>query len=342
MDTPCPYFLVWGCVQYTASMALVDEITLKARAGNGGDGVVRWLHLKGKEFGGPSGGNGGKGGDIILRGVRDLNILMRYRGAPTFRAEGGEHGAKNEMEGKNGSDTYIDVPIGSRVVETVSGNVWEILSEGEEVVALRGGRGGMGNAHFKSSTNQYPDSATRGEKGESGTLAVELQLIADVGLVGLPNAGKSSILNVFTKTHAKVAAYPFTTLEPNLGVIDGYTMADIPGLIEGASEGKGLGDKFLRHIKRTKALLHCVSAEHEDAAEAYRTVRGELSRYDESLLTKPEIIFLTKADEVSEESIPEKIRSLQAFAKTVVPVSILDDKLLEAAQKELVAFLQNI
>lgn len=322
-------------------MSFVDEITLKAKAGKGGDGVVRWLHTKGKEFGGPSGGNGGKGGDVIIRGTRDLNILRRYQGRSGFRAERGEDGFRNDMEGKNGVNVVIELPVGSRVVDQASGTAWELFEEGEEHIVFRGGRGGLGNAHFKSSTNQYPEQSTKGGAGEEGTLFVEVRLIADAGLIGLPNAGKSSLLNAFTKKNVKVAPYAFTTLEPSLGVLYGYVLADIPGLIEGASEGKGLGHAFLRHIRRTRVLVHCVSAEHDDVTKAYETIRAELSRYDETLSKKPEIVFLTKVDEVNETEREEKIAVLQTHAQTVIPVSILDDVLLKNAQGRLVRFLEE-
>lgn len=322
-------------------MSFVDEITLRAQAGKGGDGVVRWLHLKGKEFGGPSGGNGGKGGDVVVRGVRDLNILARYRGRPHFDAERGEDGFRNEMEGKNGKDEVIDLPVGSRIVNKETGASWEVLQEGEEIVILKGGKGGLGNAHFKSSVNQYPERTTKGAPGESGTFYVEVQLIADVGLVGQPNAGKSSLLNVLTNKQTKVASYAFTTLEPSLGVMFGYVIADIPGLIEGASEGRGLGHAFLRHIKRTRVLVHCVSAEHPDVVSVYTSIREELSRYDETLTNKPEMIFLTKVDEVSSEERAEKEAELKKQNPHVVPVSILDDVLLKDARDTLVRFLEN-
>lgn len=323
-------------------MAFVDEITLKARAGKGGDGVVRWLHTKGKEFGGPSGGNGGKGGDVIIRGVRDLNILMRYRGAPEFKAEQGEDGAKNDMEGKNGEDVYIDVPIGSRVVHVETGAECDLVEEGEEHVVFKGGRGGLGNAHFKSSTNQYPEQHTKGEPPEWGTLHVEVRLIADAGFVGFPNAGKSSLLNAFTNKKEKVAAYAFTTLEPSLGVLYGYVLADIPGLIEGASTGKGLGHAFLRHIRRTRVLVHCVSCEHEDVVNAYTAIRKELAEYDSELSEKPEIVFLTKVDECDPREAAQKRELLEQHTKTtVVPVSILDDTLLKEAQDTLIRFLET-
>ena len=220
-------------------MAFVDEITISAKAGDGGDGVVRWLHLKGKEFGGPSGGNGGRGGDVNIRGVRDLNILGRYRGQSKFKAKNGNDGSNTEMNGKEGDAITIDVPIGSRVVNVDTKQEWEVLAE-EEITILKGGRGGVGNARFKSSINQYPTESTPGDAGEEGTFYIEVRLIADVGIVGLPNAGKSSLLNTLTKANAKVGSYQFTTLEPNLGVFHSYVLADIPGLIEGASEGKGL------------------------------------------------------------------------------------------------------
>ena len=322
-------------------MSFVDEITLKATAGKGGDGVVRWLHTREKALGGPSGGNGGRGGDVILRGIRDLNILMRYRGNSQFKAEHGEAGFRNEMEGKNGEPVYIDVPVGSHVTHIESGNEWDILSEDEEHIVFRGGKGGLGNAHFKSSTNQYSERVTLGEVGESGTLHVEVRLIADVGLVGFPNAGKSSLLNALTRKNVKVAAYAFTTLEPSLGVLFGYVIADIPGLIEGASKGKGLGHAFLKHIQRTRVLLHCISVEHEDVCGAYDAIRTELSQYDVQLLKKPEIVFLTKSDEASPEEVQEKINQLKERSSHVVPVSVLDDAILKEAQDTLVHFLES-
>lgn len=321
-------------------MAFVDEIVLKAESGKGGNGVVRWLHLRGKEFGGPSGGNGGRGGDVIIRGVRDFNILMRYRGRSAFKAENGHDGSKNDMEGKNGEHAYIDLPLGSRVTDQGTGRVWELMEEGEEHVVFSGGKGGLGNAHFKSSTNQYPDKATSGLPPEKGSLHVEIQLIADAGFIGLPNAGKSSLLQIFTKKNVKVAPYAFTTLEPSLGALYGFILADIPGLIEGAAEGKGLGHKFLRHIRRTKILIHCVSSENEDVLKTYNTVRRELSHYDEELLKKPELIFLTKVDEISEEEIKEKLFSLETTGNHIVPVSILDDTRIKEAQEKLVQFLE--
>jgi len=321
-------------------MAFIDEITVTAKAGRGGDGVVRWLHLKGKEFGGPSGGDGGNGGNVVLRATHDLNVLYRYRGAPQFKAESGEHGSGKEMYGKNGKSVYIDVPIGSKITIQETGDEFELLEADEEIVVLKGGQGGRGNVHFKSSTNQHPDQATEGKPGEEGTLHIEIQLIADVGIIGVPNAGKSSLLNILTSARSKVGAYPFTTLEPSLGVFHTYILADIPGLIEGASEGKGLGYKFLRHIRRTKVILHCISAEEENPSRIYEKVKNELVKYDKALGEKPEIIFLTKKDMVSDEEFLEKQKELEAFAK-VVPFSILDDALVKNGGDALTDFLRK-
>ncbi len=320
-------------------MAFIDEIILVARAGNGGNGVVRFLHEKGKEFGGPAGGDGGNGGNIIFRGVRDIQVLSKYRGHGAFRATKGADGGNKEMAGKNGEDHIIDVPIGAVVTRKSTRESFEVLEEGQEVIALKGGRGGMGNAHFKSSTNQYPDQAVPGQIGEEGSFRVELRIIADVGLIGLPNAGKSSLLNAFTKANAKVGAYAFTTLEPSLGVFYGYIMADIPGLIEGAAEGRGLGHNFLRHVSRTKLLIHCVASDSEDPLKDYDTVRKEITEYSEELSRKPEIVFLTKTDLLSGEAV-QKLKGIfieKGF--TVVPVSIIDDQLLKEAGDSLSRFL---
>lgn len=321
-------------------MAFVDEITISAKAGKGGDGVVRFLHLKGKEKGGPAGGNGGAGGDVMLKAIRDMNVLFRYRGAPTFSAEDGQAGMSKDMEGKNGKPVVITVPVGSRVTVTETGQQYELTGEGDEVTVLHGGRGGLGNAHFKSSTNQYPEEWTPGTPGEEGTLYVEVALIADVGLVGLPNAGKSSLLNTLTKAKSTIGAYPFTTLEPHLGVFHTYIIADIPGLIEGASEGKGLGHKFLRHVERTKVLLHCVSAEEEHPSRVYENIRKEIEKYSQSLAEKPEIIFLTKKDAVSDEVYAEKKQELEKYG-IVVPFSILDDSLIKSGGEALTEFLRK-
>jgi GTP-binding protein len=320
-------------------MALVDQIHIRAEAGRGGNGVVRWLHEKSKEFGGPSGGDGGKGGDIIFRAVRDINVLAKYRGKNQFKAEAGEHGKSKNMAGKDGADTYLDIPVGSVITRVESGLTFELLNEGDIGVGLHGGRGGLGNTNFKSSTNQNPEQATDGAAGEKDEFIVELKLIADAGFVGLPNAGKSSLLNALTKAHAKVGNYAFTTLEPSLGVFYKYILADIPGLIEGASEGKGLGHSFLRHVSRTRALIHCVAADSENPVLDYEVVRRELEVYDPILSRKPEILFVTKADTVSEEVLSMAIKILSEKNPNCIPVSVIDDDRLKKAGDELSRFL---
>lgn len=312
-------------------MAFVDELTIDAAAGKGGDGVVRWLHLKGKEYSGPSGGNGGDGGDVYLRGVRDISLLGRYRGEKKFRAGDGADGAARSKEGKGGADLVIDLPVGSIVTNQSTGEIFELLGEGQTLMVLKGGRGGAGNEVFKSSVNRTPTEATPGAPGEAATLAIELRLIADAGFVGLPNAGKTSLLNALTGASAKVGSYAFTTLDPNLGVIPGgYILADIPGLIEGAAAGKGLGSRFLRHVARTRQLIHCVSLESEDPVGGYQTVRAELEAHDPALAAKPELVLLTKSD-TRDSPYVERISA--AFAKLgteTASVTVLEDASVKA------------
>jgi len=307
----------------------VDEITLHFKAGRGGDGVVRWRHEKGKELGGPSGGNGGKGGDVYALAVRDIGILSAYRNVGGFEAEQGENGAKDLRQGGEGKDVVVKLPIGSRLTNLSSGFSLELLKDDEKVLLLHGGRGGLGNAHFKGSTNVRPKEWTPGVHGEEADFKIELLLVVDVGIIGLPNAGKSSILNTLTSAKSKVGAFPFTTVEPTLGDFYGLVLADIPGLIEGAAEGKGLGHKFLRHIERTKTLMHCISAESDDPLEDYKVVRNELGLYNKEMLTKPEIVILTKTDMVSDEEKEKKLKLLKNHDLKVFPVSILDDKLVK-------------
>lgn len=306
----------------------VDEITIHAKAGRGGDGVVRWHREKGKPWGGPSGGNGGKGGDVYAIGVRDIGILAAYRNAKDFEAEDGEDGSKSLKQGGEGADIEIKVPVGTKLTNLSSGYSIEILEDGEKKLLLRGGRGGLGNNHFKSSTNVTPKESTPGEEGEESDFLIELLLLVDLGLIGLPNAGKSSLLNAITNAEAKVGDFPFTTLEPNLGALYGLILADIPGLIEGASEGKGLGHKFLRHIQRTKALIHCISAE-EDVVSRYQIVRKELELYNKDISDKREVVVLTKTDLVSKEDLDSKINSLKSLGLEVLSVSIIDDQSLK-------------
>lgn len=304
----------------------IDEINLHLKAGRGGDGVVRWRKEKGKDSAGPSGGNGGKGGDVYAVAVRDIGILSSYRNVKVFEAGRGEDGFKDTKQGAEGKDIEIKFPVGSRLTNRVTGHTIELLNDGEKVLILKGGRGGLGNEHFKSSTNVSPKQSTSGEPGEEADFTIELLLIVDLGLIGLPNAGKSSLLNTLTRAKAKVGDFPFTTLNPNLGDLYGLVLADIPGLIEGASEGRGLGHKFLRHVERTKALLHCISVELDDPLEAYRIVRGELKNYNEDITKKPEVVVLTKTDMVGKLEVAEKINKLKSISQNVVAVSIIDDE----------------
>lgn len=317
----------------------VDEITIYAKAGRGGNGVVRWRHEKFVDKGGPAGGNGGRGGDVYMRAVRDMNLLARYTGSKDFKAEEGTAGDKSSRHGSAGEDFYIDVPVGARVTDISRQRVFTFDTEGEIHKILKGGSGGLGNEHFKTSVNRSPDKSTLGRAGESGDFLIELSLIVDVGIIGFPNAGKSTLLNALTKAKSRIGAYPFTTVEPHLGDLYGYTLADIPGLIEGASKGKGLGHKFLRHTQRTKMLLHCISLEEEDIVNAYKTIRKELGAFDGGLLEKEEWVVLTKTDLVTPEVVEEKKALLGKLHAHISTVSALDDASVKTLQDTLTAHL---
>jgi GTP-binding protein len=317
----------------------VDEITIRARAGKGGDGVALWLHEKGKEFSGPAGGNGGRGGDVYVVAVRDLGLLLQYRTVKEFAAENGQSGMNRSMTGKGGEDLDIPLPLGSIVKNLKTNKVIRLETEGERVLILEGGRGGLGNEHFKASTNTRPKEFTLGKEGEEAEFYIELELVVDAGFIGLPNAGKSSLLNAVTNARSKVGAFQFTTLEPSLGDFHGFILADIPGLIEGAAEGKGLGHKFLRHIKRTKFLIHAVSTENEDVLSAYDTVRKEITKYGGGVEEKKEIVILTKTDLATSEEVAQKIKDLKKRNPEVYTVSVIDDASLKEFQKVLSSFL---
>lgn len=309
---------------------LIDHVTLQIKAGKGGDGVVRWRREKGIPYGGPAGGDGGRGGDVYFRVVRDIAALAVYKHKKEWEAEAGESGQKRSMHGSDAKDLYLTVPIGSVIYNREYDKKYEFIEEGD-VLVLRGGQGGLGNEKFKSSTNRAPEEFTKGEKGEYATFDVELKLIADVGLIGLPNAGKSSLLNALTRAGAKIGDYPFTTLEPNLGAYFNYILADIPGLIEGASDGKGLGHKFLRHITRTKMLVHLVGADNDDVAKVYTTIRTELGAYDKTLLDRQEVVVLSKIDLVDEKILKEKVKALEKVSKKkVILLSLYDDATVKA------------
>lgn len=312
-------------------MAFVDEAKIYAAAGKGGDGVIRWLRTKESARGGPSGGDGGKGGDVVLVGVRDSTALAHYRYEKKFRAENGEAGKGELKHGLNGKDVVLKVPVGTFVRVVQTGEEYEITTEDETVVLFRGGHGGLGNARFKSSTNQNPFQNTLGKEGKSGDLEMTLKIIADAGLIGLPNAGKSSLLNALTRAKSKVGDYPFTTLEPSLGDFFGYIIADIPGLIEGASAGKGLGIKFLKHVERTGILLHLVSADQEDPIATYREVRKEIELFGHGLADKKEFVVLSKCDLISVEDSKMVVEKLtKETGREVLTVSVEDLNLLKA------------
>ncbi len=319
-------------------MAFVDEVTIRAEAGKGGNGIVHWLRFRGNDRGGPDGGDGGRGGSVILEGVRDLGALAQYRYEKSFRAEAGEAGGGQLKSGADGADTILKVPVGTtaRIAET--GQEYEITNESQREIIFHGGAGGKGNARFKNSTNQNPREQTDGKPGEGGEITFSLKLIADAGLIGLPSAGKSSLLNALTRAKSKVGAYPFTTLEPHLGDFYGHILADIPGLIEGASGGRGLGTKFLKHVERTGFLLHLVSADQEDPLKAYREVRGELEAFGHGLPEKREIIVLSKADLLLPEELEAcRERLSRETGKEVLFVSVEDPERLKAFADRLTA-----
>lgn len=296
----------------------VDTATIEVKAGKGGDGRSSFRHEKYRAMGGPDGGDGGRGGDIILRVDHNLNTLVAYRNAKTIRAESAQPGGGNRMHGKNGADQIVPVPQGTQVWEDDQ-LVVDLTGTADEYVIAKGGRGGFGNAHFKSSTRQTPRNAELGEPGESRKLRLELKMVADVGLVGLPNAGKSTLLSVISNAKPEIADYPFTTLVPNLGVVDiddfGFLVADIPGLIEGASTGKGLGDEFLRHIERTAVLLHLVDPASDDPARDYRIIQAELQQYQVDLSAKPQLVVITKQETVDADTLKAATKAVKKAAK---------------------------
>lgn len=313
---------------------LTDEVKIEVSAGKGGDGPVAFSKVK-MELG-PTGGRGGNGGNVYIEGVSDVSALKRFRHQKKFEAEKGERGKKDRSDGREGKDLTLLVPVGSVITKEENGESFEITEVGEKILIARGGIGGRGNFYFRSPSNTSPKESEEGKPGEKFILFIELRLIADAGLIGLPSAGKSSLLNELTKADVKVGNYHFTTLEPNLGAMEGgIILADIPGLIEGASEGRGLGIKFLRHIQRTKILLHCLSLESENILADYETVRGELGAYDSELSKKREIILLTKSDLIKESEIQKKRREIGKKNPDSLVVSIHDLESLEKLKDRL-------
>lgn len=297
----------------------VDKTSIILKGGDGGNGVVSFRHEKFIDRGGPDGGDGGNGGDLIVVGSRNQNTLANFRYQKELVAESGKPGFKQKKHGRSGKDLRVMVPVGTVVVNQVGEEVADITYDGQEVIVAKGGKGGFGNAHFVSSRRQSPRVAEKGEPGEEYEATFELKMIAEVGLIGMPNAGKSTLLSRVTNAKPEIANYAFTTIRPNLGVADitkdtSVLIADIPGLIEGASEGKGLGDEFLRHVERTKVLVHVIDAYQEDIAATYQAIRKELSAYRVDLSKKPEIIAINKVDGLDDEIVAEQMKQLKKVA----------------------------
>ena len=310
---------------------LIDDVTVRLEAGHGGHGSVAFNKVRLSQ--GPTGGDGGRGGSFYFEGVSDINALAFFSGRKVLRAENGKNGRGQFIDGKNGTDMVLKVPAGTRITNQGTGFMQEITEVGERILAAGGGSGGRGNFKFRSSTNTTPKESEDGKKGDIVECHLELRLIADVGLVGLPNAGKSSLLNELTNAKSKVAHYAFTTLEPHLGAYYGRIIADIPGLIEGASSGKGLGVKFLKHIERTKRIFHLISAESEDPVYDYKILRRELEIYNPELAKKEEQVFLTKSDSVSSEKLETSLRALEDDGVKAIPISVLDAESLEPVKR---------
>ncbi len=324
---------------------LVDDVTISVKAGDGGNGAITFHPGKG----GPSGGNGGRGGDVYIIGINDIDALSQFKFKKRLLAQDGEPGGRQDKDGRDARDLYIKVPVGTRIAVNNSNWIYEIVDTNTPFLLAKGGKGGLGNDEFKSSTNQTPRYAEKGQLGQEKKVHLELRLIAQIGLIGLPNAGKSSLLQALTNAHPKIGSYPFTTLEPNLGVMfagsnpavrgedwsgdkidnNQLILADIPGLIEGASIGRGLGIKFLKHIEKTNIIAHMIDITQDKPLESYKTVREEFEKYNPELLNKKEIIILTKTDLLDKKEIEKKVKIMKKLDKTVIAVSIIDDESLK-------------
>ena len=319
----------------------VDTAKVFIAAGNGGNGNVSFRHEIYVDKGGPDGGDGGKGGNVVFEATENLNTLIDFRYKPELKAKHGQNGSKQNMRGRSGEDFIVKVPMGT-IVRRKGEIIADLTENGQRVIIAKGGDGGFGNAHFKSSVRQTPRVAELGEQGDTFEAELELKLLADVGLVGFPNAGKSTFLSVVTNARPEIAEYAFTTLTPNLGVADiddgSLLIADIPGLIEGASEGKGLGDAFLRHVERTAVLLHLIDAYTDDVAQAYRTIRTELANYSAELTMRPEVIALTKTEGLDEEIIQMQVDALRTEVGSVVEIYAISS----SAHKGLVDVLRAL
>ena len=313
-------------------MKFLDQAKIYIKAGNGGSGSASFRREKFVEYGGPDGGDGGNGGSVIFEAERNLNTLIDFRYAQHFRAENGYIGTKRKRTGAGGEDLIIKVPVGTQIYEEDNNTlIYDFTKNKERYLVAAGGNHGLGNVRFKSSTNRAPTKKTNGKVGEEFWVWLQLKVIADIGIIGMPNAGKSSLLAAITRARPKIANYPFTTIDPNLGVSyydnKEVTLADIPGLVEGAHEGTGLGDKFLRHIERCKMLLHLIDLSEDKLAESYLKVRNELSKYDKILTKKKEVIVFNKSDLVEKKEIEKKLKAFKKkIKKKYEIISVVADK----------------
>ena len=325
-------------------MKFLDQAKIYIKAGNGGSGSASFRREKFVEYGGPDGGDGGNGGSIIVQSDRNLNTLIDFRYAQHFKAQHGKPGSKRNKTGANGEDLILKVPMGTQIYEEDNNTlIYDFTKNKEKYLVASGGKGGLGNLRFKSSTNRAPRKKTNGKLGEEFWIWLQLKVIADIGIIGKPNAGKSSLLAALTRAKPKIANYPFTTINPNLGVSyyggKEITLADIPGLVEGAHKGVGLGDKFLRHIERCKILLHLVDLSESDLLSTYKRIKFELSNYDKSLVKKKEIIFFNKSDLLQDHEINEKLKEFKKKIKTKYEiVSVYSNKDIQKIKKLLIKY----
>ena len=326
-------------------MKFLDQAKIYVKAGDGGSGSASFRREKFIEFGGPDGGDGGTGGSIVFVANKNLNTLIDFRYQQHFKAERGENGQRKKKTGKSGKDLILKVPVGTQNFEEDNNTLIEDLTKSEQkFIIANGGKGGLGNVRFKSSTNRAPKKKTEGAKGENFWVWLQLKVIADIGIIGMPNSGKSSLLSVLTSAKPKIANYPFTTINPNLGVTHydnkEFTLADIPGLIEGAHEGIGLGDKFLRHIERCKSILHLIDITNNNLLESYSKVRKELFKYSKKLLKKKEIIVFNKIDMVNEDEINKKLNIFKKkIKKEIFTISALKQEGINSLKKNLLSYV---
>ena len=326
-------------------MKFLDQVKIYVKAGNGGDGSPSFRREKFIEYGGPDGGDGGKGGSVILKAEQNLNTLIDFRYQQHHKAGRGDNGAGQNKTGKNGEDLILKVPLGTQVFEEDNITlIFDFIKVSEEFVAAAGGKGGLGNTRFKSSTNRAPRKFTKGTTGEEFTIWLQLKTIADIGIIGLPNAGKSSLLAAITNANPKIANYQFTTLNPNLGVASydnkEVTIADIPGLVEGAHKGTGLGTQFLKHIERCKSLLHMIDITNDDLKKSYKQIKDELRNYNSKLTKKKELIVLNKTDLISEDEIKNKVKDFSKNIKSeIIVLSTLEKKSISKIKSKLISYV---